>query len=249
MIKNMIKAEMKEETYFGADLSKAKGFSTNIIEYNTELAEEAKSKIAKAKEYYSKNNKQKDGTAKEFLALMKAINNKDENMEISEKLKGLKDKFLSKKVVARDYPLNEGGQISTDSEEPIAEGQSVTIDGQTAPDGQYNLQDGLVVSVESGIVTGVRDAETEFESKVNKLGSDMKVMTELLEAVLMKSEESDKEVEALKKEYEEKLEKMNAFAASHKQNVDIPKEEFSKKPEEAKENPVAAVLGSKKEKK
>ena len=77
--KDLLKAEMKEETFFGADVSKAKNFSTEVVDYNEDQAVKAQAKIDLAKKYYSENKKEENGTASDFLALMKQINKKDMN--------------------------------------------------------------------------------------------------------------------------------------------------------------------------
>ena len=53
------------------------------------------------------------------------------------------------------------GTLSWEGEEDLKEGDAVFVDGNRAPDGEYQTEDGKVIVVVEGVVAEIRDAEAE----------------------------------------------------------------------------------------
>jgi hypothetical protein len=82
------------------------------------------------------------------------------------------------------------GVLSYDGE--LKEGAVVTIDGNPAPDGDYKLEDGTVVSVTGGTVSKVTKAETPVESPemMAKMAAHKKELEEAFDVKLKKETDS-----------------------------------------------------------
>jgi ATP-dependent Clp endopeptidase proteolytic subunit ClpP len=94
-----------------------------------------------------------------------------------------------KQYVASNMEIqSDKGVITIDGEDGAFEGKPVTIEGQPAPDGEYKLENGKIITVAGGVVTAVVDApapEPAPESPEDKL----KKMEEQMSALKAENEQ------------------------------------------------------------
>ena len=142
--------------------------------------------------------------------------------KIEDKFENIMNKFLEKfktllaEIEKEEAPVVEEKKLETaktsDGKDISygAVGEAVTIDGQPAPDADYTLDNGKVVTVASGVATDIKDAPAEQkkeEAPVQQSDAELeKVKSDLAKAETDKANLS-KEIMALKTEVE-KLKKV-----------------------------------------
>lgn len=91
-----------------------------------------------------------------------------------------------KGVKNADFSTADGGtlQIETEGDEP-AVGDSVSIDGQPAPDGEYKLADGKSIVVQDGKITEVKPAEPPAtpDETTQALANTVQALAESVQAI------------------------------------------------------------------
>ncbi|WP_338876962.1 ATP-dependent Clp protease proteolytic subunit [Spirosoma sp. SC4-14] len=118
--------------------------------------------------------------------------------------------FLSGSEVKNlDNKLNDGRTLVTDStgDTPVI-GDKATIDGQPAPDGDYTLEDGTVVSVKDGAVSDVKaagetDTSAEASVEVDELTVDQPDDTPAVKALRKAYRELSAQSKATSDKYDE----------------------------------------------
>lgn len=136
-----IKAQMDKETEFTADEAKALGYVGSISE------------PLKAVAHYKpkKSNKIDMSNIETQIEEQKSL------------LKTILGKLgMDKKALA--YTLEDGSTIETNSEDALAEGQVIMMDGAAVGEGTYTLEDGKVVTTDAeGVVVSIVEEEVEEE--------------------------------------------------------------------------------------
>jgi ATP-dependent Clp protease protease subunit len=131
--KNSLLSYMSQETTFTPEQAVEFGFATEIVEPTTKDL-----KVQKVKALLNLNEQM-------AKTLLERVNNA---------IKAFKD------IKAADFSTADGQTITIDSTgEEIAAGDSVSVNGQPAPDGSYTLTDGRTIIVAGGKVTEVKPAD------------------------------------------------------------------------------------------
>lgn len=166
---------------------------------------------------------------------------KDAVSEIPELVKILKEKFY-KKEVFKDAKLADGTIVRYDGETPAIQTQLnvIATDGSVlpAPDGEYQLEDGTVLSVVNGLIQDVKPAEQASEAPNEEVMQDESApMTEqaakrIIESIVKESVFAlDEKLESIKNEYAEKFEALKKeneeLSKKNLENESLLKETFS----------------------
>lgn len=182
-----LQAYMKEEKEFSAEEAQALGFFTEVVE---------------------------TVPAKAFLLNIEEMSKPKSLMErLNSALKALK----GSEIQNADFATADGStlQIELTGEEP-AQGDSVSVDGQPAADGEYKLADGKTIVVAGGKITEVKPAEVEepadneIAATVNALGETVTALTETVTAIKNKQQEDS----AAMNKIAESLEAIGTLTAS-----------------------------------
>lgn len=162
-----IKAKMDAETEFTSEEAKSLGFTGSISE---PLKAVAKYSPKKKQTKKSDMSELKDDL-KEQKSLLKTILNK----------LGMDKKALS-------YTLDNGDVVETNSEDALAEGQVVSMDGNPVGEGSYTLEDGTSFSTdESGVITSITEASDDEMEALKAERDALKEEVESLKAEAKKT--------------------------------------------------------------
>lgn len=146
---------MKRETSLSSTEAKDLGFVTEVIQTSMKAVAFLGNKTQKPL-----NNMEVKEIKDEMGFLRSALNS------ISEKL-GVGKKPEIKNL---DLTLTDGTDIvvETESDSP-AVGDAVTVDGSPAPDGEHTIADGRTLVTEGGVITEIRDPESEEEETIENV--------------------------------------------------------------------------------
>lgn len=99
-------------------------------------------------------------------------------MNITEALEKVKAIFSAEEKPEEkqfaQWMLEDG--VTSIEAEALEVGQAVTVGGEVAPDGSYTLQDGMVVSVEGGMIASITEAPAPEE--VDEMGAKFAAIEE-----------------------------------------------------------------------
>jgi chromosome segregation ATPase len=191
-----IVSKMNAETEFTAEEAKGLGFVGTI---NQPLKAVAK---------YTPKSKSKNTDMSEV---------KDELKEQKSLLTKIMDKLsMNKKALA--YTLDNGDVVETDSDEDIAEGQVLMMDGTPVAEGSYTIEDGRTVTVDAdGVIASITASEDEDE--------DMEALKAEMEALKSENEElkaSAKKQEDLLEEVKGEVAKLAKMQSTYKPKAQAP---------------------------
>lgn len=148
---------MKEDTRISADDAKKMNFVTNVIKTNTLKAVATTAKIND-----DTNNPQNKGFMDKVLKVIGTKLDAFVDKLPEEMQKAIKDKTKKDpKPQNKDFTLDSGKVISSDSEDDLAEGQAVVWkeSGEAVADGEHKLADGTMITVTEGKVSAITPAE------------------------------------------------------------------------------------------
>lgn len=114
---------------------------------------------------------------------------------IAKTLKALAD---GTDLKALDNSLADGRILVTDSAgDAPAEGDTATIDGQPAPDGDYELTDGTIITVAGGVVTNITDPSGDSQQASTSTDGNGATDAETIAALRKENQEVKAKNEAL----------------------------------------------------
>ena len=116
------------------------------------------------------------------------------------------------------------GMIMIDAEDGVIEGKPVTIDGQPAPDGDYTMDDGKVITVSGGMVAAVKEAAPPAPAPAPEESADEKIKKMQEQLASIKAELDAANV--AKSETEQKLVAAEAQNAKAREAMNMIKTEF-----------------------
>lgn len=142
--REVLEALMNEDKFIGMEQAKELGFIHTIIE----PASAAASGWRRPKGFHTENNMSKNNTlASAFKAIAEALGLKM-SMEVEEAPVGYV-------LTAQD-----GTEINIDK----AEGEDPAVGDAASPDGEFLMPDGTTIVIADGVITEIRDAETEEQT-------------------------------------------------------------------------------------
>lgn len=163
---------------------------------------------------------------------------KSKNTDMSEVTEGLKkqesllnkimDKLgMNKKALA--YTLDNGDVVETDSDEEIAEGQVLMMDGTPVSEGTYVIEDGRSVTVDAeGVITSIVEPSDDEMEALKTENEGLKAEIESLKAEASKQTELLNEVKADM----EKLAKMSSTYKPKKETQSFRKKDTAENKDE-----------------
>ena len=141
-----VKVMMKKETRWDAKEAVSAGFANALV--SERMREEEYQKL-------------------KAVAFGKKMEGKDISQLIEDgfsKIEGLfKKKATAESPKALDVPMKDGKVLVIQTEDGDLMGKAATVDGAPAPDGSHELADGRVIVTVGGLVTEVKEAETEAQ--------------------------------------------------------------------------------------
>lgn len=171
-----IVSKMDAESEFTAEEAKGLGF--------TGLISEPLKAVAK---YTPKSNRNQTNN-----------NNMSEVKDELKEQKSLLEKIMAKLSMnkkALAYTLDNGDVVETDSDDPIAKGQVLMMDGTPVAEGTYTIEDGRSVTVDAeGVITSVDEAEGDEMDALKSENEELKAKLEEMEAQASKQTDLLEEV-------------------------------------------------------
>lgn len=157
----------------------------------------------------------------------KAKSNPTDMSKIDEKLneqKSLLDKILAKLGMnkkALAYTLDNGDVVETDSDQELAEGQVLMMDGTLVSEGTYVIEDGRSVTVDAeGVITSIVEPS---EDEMDALKAENESLKAELETLKAEAKKKDDDFKAIK----EDVEKLAKLQSTYKPKAATPS--FKKK--------------------
>lgn len=171
-----IVSKMDAETEFTSEEAKALGF-TGLI-----------SEPLKAVAAYTPKSKRNQSNLNNMSELTEGLKKQESLLnKIMEKL------GMNKKALA--YTLDNGDVVETDSDEELAEGQVLMMDGAAVSEGTYVIEDGRSVTVDAeGVITSIVEPSDDDMEALKKENEDLKAKIEKMEAEASKQTELLNEV-------------------------------------------------------
>jgi flagellar basal body rod protein FlgG len=145
------------------------------------------------------------------------ISEKPESEEEERVAEAETDIEIETEVMSR-ATLTDGTVIETDEEGDFQVGQKLFVitqegDKVTAPEGEHTTESGIVVTVNAeGIITGVKYPDESGEGSLEAARKQMKEMKEAMSSMLSLMQNYSKDLESIKKDYEE-FKKSPAFSS------------------------------------
>lgn len=241
---------MDKETTLRSTKALELGFVGEVIEVDDAYKEKAAKVNAKATKYKEEHATKAKSAEEEITNAVNQIKSRTKIIvkmskpTILDRIKAVKSIFSSDEPKAKEYTLEGGEVITTDSDEDLATGQKVTLDGADTPDETYTLEDGTKISTDSESVISEVVAPEEEEGAEAE-ASDIEALTEVVENLAKdfkkfkdnakagnELKEALAKVEEMETNLEEMTEAMEAMAKGEKSNF-TPK---SRKGPESKED-------------